>query len=96
MIDVQQGLFRKSTPIFRAELLLDTITTLVERAHAASLLVVYIQHASDKVLPFGSAHWQLHPRLHPDEGDLSSTNSTATPSKTRLCTESWQRETSEA
>ena len=70
VIDVQQGLFRKSTPIFRAEPLLDTITALVERAHAATLLVVYIQHASDKVLPFGSADWQLHPRLHPGEGDL--------------------------
>ena len=70
VIDVQQGLFRKSTPVFRAEPLLDTITTLVERAHAANLLVVYIQHASDKVLPFGSADWQLHPRLHPGEGDL--------------------------
>jgi len=70
VIDVQQGLFRKSTPIFRAEPLLDTITALVERAHAANLLVVYIQHASDKVLPFGSADWQFHPRLHPGEGDL--------------------------
>ena len=70
VIDVQQGLFRKSTPIFRAELLLDTITTLVERAHAAGVLVVYIQHASAKVLPFGSADWQLHPRLHPGESDL--------------------------
>ena len=35
VIDVQQGLFRKSTPIFRSELLLDVITTLVERAGAA-------------------------------------------------------------
>ena len=70
VIDVQQGLFRKSTPIYRAEPLLNTITTLIGRAHAASVLVVYIQHASDKVLPFGSAAWQIHPRLHPGEGDL--------------------------
>jgi len=70
VIDVQQGLFRKSTPIFRAEPLLDTITRLVGRARAAGVLVVYVQHASDKVLPFGSADWQLHPRLHPGEGDL--------------------------
>jgi len=70
VIDVQQGLFRKSTPIFGAEPLLDTITTLVERARAAGVLVVYVQHASDKVLPFGSAGWQLHPRLHAGEGDL--------------------------
>lgn len=70
VIDVQQGLFRKSTPIYRAEPLLNTIATLIDRAHAAGALVVYIQHASAKVLPFGSADWQLHPRLHPGEGDL--------------------------
>jgi len=70
VIDVQQGLFRKSTPIYRAEPLLNTIGTLIDRAHAAGTLVVYIQHASDKVLPFGSADWQIHPRLHPGEGDL--------------------------
>lgn len=70
VIDVQHGLFRKSTPIYRAEPLLNTIGALIERAHAASVLVVYIQHASDKVLPFGSSDWQLHPRLHPGEGDL--------------------------
>ena len=70
VIDVQHGLFRKSTPIYRAEPLLNTVATLIERAHAASVLVVYIQHASDKVLPFGSTDWQLHPRLHPGEGDL--------------------------
>ena len=70
VIDVQQGLFRKSTPIYRAEALLNTIETLIERAHAAGLLMVYIQHASDKVLPFGSADWQIHPRLRPGEGEL--------------------------
>lgn len=70
VIDVQQGLFHKSTPIYRADPLLNTITTLIERAHAAGTLVAYIQHASDKVLPFGSADWQLHPQLQPGEGDL--------------------------
>ena len=70
VIDVQQGLFRKSTPIYRAEPLLNTITTLIERAHAAGVPVIYIQHASDKVLPFGSADWQLHARLRPGVDDL--------------------------
>ncbi len=69
VIDVQQGLFGKSTPIYRAEPLLNTLEGLIERAHAAGMLVVYIQHASDKVLPFGTPGWQLHPRLHPGEGD---------------------------
>jgi len=70
VIDVQQGLFRKSTPIYRAEPLLNTLTALIERAHAAGVPVIYIQHASAKVLPFGSADWQLHPRLQPGADDL--------------------------
>jgi len=70
VIDVQQGLFRKSTPIYRAEPLLNTLTTLIERAHTAGVPVIYIQHASDRVLPFGSADWQLHPRLQPGADDL--------------------------
>lgn len=70
VIDVQQGLFRKSTPIYQAERLLTNIETLVARARAAGTLVVYVQHASAKVLPYGSADWQLHPRLTPQPGDL--------------------------
>ena len=70
VIDVQHGLFRRSTPVYRAEPLLNTIATLIDRAHAAGALVVYIQHASDKVLPFGSEDWQLHARLRPGKGDL--------------------------
>jgi nicotinamidase-related amidase len=70
VIDVQQGLFRKSTPIYRAEPLLDTLTKLIERARAAGVPVICIQHASDKVLPFGSVDWQLHPRLQPGVDDL--------------------------
>lgn len=70
VIDVQQGLFRKSTPIYKAEHLLANIDTLVANAHAAGALVVYVQHASDKVLPYGSADWQFHPRLRPEPGDL--------------------------
>lgn len=70
VIDVQQGLFHKSTAIYRAESLLNTITGLIERAHAAGAPVVYIQHASDKVLPFGSSDWQLHPRLQPGADDV--------------------------
>ena len=32
LIDVQQGLFHKSTPIYGAEPLLNTLTTLIQRA----------------------------------------------------------------
>lgn len=71
VIDVQEGLFHKSTPIWRGDQLLDAINALIERARASGQLVVYIQHASDKVLPHGSADWQLHTRLaSPCPGDI--------------------------
>lgn len=65
VIDVQQGLFQKSTPIYRAEELLQNILTLVERAHTVGVPVFYIQHSDAKALLMGSPSWQLHPRLHP-------------------------------
>lgn len=71
VIDVQHGLFHKSTPIWHAEQVLAAINGLIERARAAGQLVVYIQHASDKVLPRGTADWQLESRLAPPcPGDL--------------------------
>jgi nicotinamidase-related amidase len=70
IIDVQRGLFRKSTPIYKAGELLDNIGFLVDRARRAGALVCYVQHCSDKVLPEGSDDWLLHPRLHPLDTDL--------------------------
>jgi len=69
VIDVQQGLFRKSTRLYRADKLLATINELVERAHTEGAPVFYIQHSSEKVLPWGSEDWQLHPALHPTGAD---------------------------
>jgi nicotinamidase-related amidase len=69
VIDVQQGLFGKSTPIYRAEELLRNINTLVERAHRAQVPVFYVQHSDHKTLVNGSQDWQLHPHLHPVDGD---------------------------
>jgi nicotinamidase-related amidase len=69
VVDVQQGLFRKSTPIFHAETLLENIDALVERAHQAGAPVIYIQHSDPKFLVKGSANWQLHADLQPQNKD---------------------------
>jgi nicotinamidase-related amidase len=69
VIDVQRSLFEKTIPVYRADQLLDTICSLVERAHAASVPVFYIQHSNDSFLLEGTDGWQLHPRLSPQEGD---------------------------
>jgi nicotinamidase-related amidase len=71
VIDVQQGLFEHSTPVYQAEQLLDNICRLAEQAHAAGAPVVYIQHSNNQ-LAENTPAWQLHPRLHPESRDLQS------------------------
>jgi nicotinamidase-related amidase len=65
VIDVQQGLFKKSTPIYKANELLENITTLVDRARASDVPVFYIQHSDARSLVKDSADWQLHEELQP-------------------------------
>jgi nicotinamidase-related amidase len=71
VIDVQQGLFERSTPIFRADLMLDNINLLVDAAHNAGVPVIYIQHNNDKLLKKGSRAWHFHPEIRPQMGDLN-------------------------
>jgi nicotinamidase-related amidase len=70
VIDVQQGLFHKSHPIYKAEELLGNIITLVERAHQAGAPVFYIQHCDQKDLAPGTEGWKLHLRLQPQPEDI--------------------------
>jgi len=62
VIDVQQGLFKKST--YKADQLLHNINTLLDRAHREGVPVFFIQHSGAKTLVRGSPDWQLHPQLH--------------------------------
>jgi nicotinamidase-related amidase len=62
VIDVQKGLFKKSTPIYEADQLLGNINTLIRRAERAGAPVLYIQHAN-KMLVEGTDDWELHPEL---------------------------------
>ncbi len=71
VIDVQQGLFKKSSPIFKAEELLRNINSLVERAHRAGVPVFYVQHSDGRTLVEGTQDWQLHPQLQPLASDSS-------------------------
>jgi nicotinamidase-related amidase len=69
VIDVQQGLFKKSTPLYKAEELLEKINLLVDQAHEHGVPVFYIQHSDSRALVKGSHDWQLHPDLHPQRID---------------------------
>jgi nicotinamidase-related amidase len=65
VIDVQKGLFEKSTPIHRAQQVLENINALIDKARQAGVPVFFIQHSSNKILEKGSDAWQLHPEIQP-------------------------------
>lgn len=69
VIDVQQGLFAKSTPIYKEQPLLQNINTLVASAHLSGAPVFYVQHSDQKMLVKGSPEWQLHTQLNPSNQD---------------------------
>lgn len=70
VIDVQKGLFNKTIPIFKADVLLRNITILVEKAHENHVPVIYIQHSNDTILAYGSDGWQLHSGIKPTNKDF--------------------------
>jgi nicotinamidase-related amidase len=65
VIDVQQGLFEKSTPIYQAKKFLENLNTLINRARQQGVPVFFIQHSNEKILIKGSDAWQLHPQIQP-------------------------------
>lgn len=69
VIDVQLGLFQKSTPIYRANALLANINKLIECARLAGVSVIYAQHCNDSFLKKDTPGWQLHPELLPPSVD---------------------------
>jgi len=69
VIDLQQGLFRRSTPVFAEDSLVRTISGLVDAARAAAVPVVIVQH-SNKMLVAGTSSWKLHPSLRPRDEDV--------------------------
>jgi nicotinamidase-related amidase len=70
VIDVQQALFDRPTPIYKAQSLLANLQTLIECARQQGALVIFVQHSNDSLLRKDSPGWQLHPSLQPQPGDL--------------------------
>ena len=70
VIDVQQGLFERSTPIYNAEQFLDNLNALIRGARRAGVPVFFIQHANKSTLVEGSGAWQLHPQIQPLRTEL--------------------------
>ena len=69
VIDVQKGLFEKSTPIYSADQLLENINRLIVTARQAGVPVIFVQHSNENTLVKGSDAWQLHPKIKPLESE---------------------------
>lgn len=72
IVDVQVNMFSLENPVYHGEKLLVTIARLRERARAAQIPIIYIQHGSQRKghsMEVGSAGWQIHPALAPDPQD---------------------------
>jgi nicotinamidase-related amidase len=69
IIDVQKELFNKKIPVYQANAMLSNICQLAARAKKAGAPVVYVQH-TNSTMPGDTDGWQLHPALHPEEGDI--------------------------
>jgi nicotinamidase-related amidase len=70
VIDVQQGLFERATPIFEAEQVLKNINTLITNARQVGVPVIFVQHANENTLIRDSENWQLHPEIQPREDEV--------------------------
>jgi nicotinamidase-related amidase len=63
VIDVQQGLFERGIPIYRAKKVLENINTVIAGAREAGVPVIFIQHSNKDWLLYGSDAWQYHPDI---------------------------------
>lgn len=69
VIDVQNGLFSKPTPVYQEQALLENINALKELFIRKGAAVIFIQHANQNLLARDSKNWQFHPQLHVDHND---------------------------
>ncbi len=77
VIDVQAALFDSNPPPADGAAVIARINALAERARAARVPVVYIQHERDGTpLAHGSPGWALAPGLQPAEADVRVRKST--------------------
>ena len=69
VIDVQNRLFSRPTPVYKSEQLLDNINSLSNQFTDKGGAVFFIQHSNQKFLLKDSENWQFHPQLRVGEQD---------------------------
>jgi nicotinamidase-related amidase len=65
VIDTQVGIIETA---YRGKEVVENIGTLIAKARAAGVPVIYVQH-HDPYLETGTPEWQIHPAITPQEGE---------------------------
>lgn len=73
VIDIQLGMFSEPDyPVYQEQALLANLSTLIEKARAAGVPVIYVQHSGsvtqDPLWPENPG-WQIHPAIFPQPGE---------------------------
>lgn len=71
LIDIQQGMFGPEEVCHEPDELLAKVSALLNRARAAGVPVLHVQHCEEEGAPFAhkSASWQIRPEVAPREGE---------------------------
>lgn len=71
VIDVQVAMFADDDPVYDGANLLEKLKTLIARARAAEIPVIYVRHSEEgSPMAYGQPGWQIHPAIAPQESDL--------------------------
>ncbi|HEV2098688.1 MAG TPA: cysteine hydrolase family protein [Stellaceae bacterium] len=69
IIDVQQGMFMLSRPLYQGQQVVERIASLLERARSENVSVFHVRHngGPGHILERETAGWRLHPLVSPQK-----------------------------
>jgi nicotinamidase-related amidase len=72
ILDAQVNMFDEAQPVYEATDLLVCINSLVARARAAHIPILYVQNNGSAGDPYehGTPGWEIHPAIAPLEGNI--------------------------
>lgn len=71
-IDVQNGMFRLPRELYKGEIILNNIYSLLEKARKENTPIIFMQHCGDENSFFseGSENWMIHPKVFPRRNEI--------------------------
>ncbi|MBN2533011.1 MAG: isochorismatase family protein [Spirochaetales bacterium] len=70
VIDVQKGIFKKKTKLYKENTLIENINKLIKHTRKTSNYVVIIQHCSKSFLKKSTPDWEIHQDIDYDTNDI--------------------------